>query len=125
MSSLGDRLEKCWENGGVNLRKLMEIASVRFDDLSLDDVRFIESECRELREKFELADKVDCFKTYRLLSIGFNDYCYFRADEQDKVKELAKIEIEKGNFNFKIENVKVSKLVLDGFIKDRNEWENF
>lgn len=123
MSNLGDRLEKCFMNGGVDLRALMEIASVRFENLSLDDVRFIESECRELHQKFEDAEKVDCYKTYRLKSIGFCDYAYFSLDEADLVKQLAKQAIDKGIFNFEIKKLRISKAVLEGHIKDRKEWE--
>ena len=123
MSSLGDRLEKCFMNGGVDLRALMEIASVRFENLSLDDVRFVESECRELRQKFEDAEKVECFKTYRIFSIGFCDTAYFSLDEIDLVKYLANQSIQKGNFNFEVKRLKISKSVLDGHIRDRKAWE--
>lgn len=124
MSSLGDRLEKCFMNGGMDLRALMEITSVRFENLSLDDVRFIESECRELRQKFEDAEKVDCFKTYRLQSIGFCDYAYFSMDEIDLVKELSKKAIDKGLFDIEIKKIKISKSVLEGHIRDRKQWED-
>lgn len=123
MSNLGDRLEKCFINGGIDLKLLMETASVRFENLSLDDVQFVESECRELRQKFDDAEKVDCFKTYRLQSIGFCDYAYFSLDEIDIVKELSKKAIDKGIFDLEVKKIKISKSVLDGHIRDRKAWE--
>ena len=123
MGSLGDRLEKCFMNGDVDLRALMEIASVRFENLSLDDVRFVESECRELRQKFEDAEKVDGYKTNGIFSIGFDSTAYFGLDEIDLIKELANKKIQEGDFRFEVKRLKISKSVLDGHIRDRKAWE--
>ena len=123
MSKFAEKLEGCFEKGEVDLKALMEICSVRFENLSLDDVRFVESECRELRQKFEDAEKVECFKTYRIFSIGFCDTAYFSLDEIDLVKYLANQSIQKGNFNFEVKRLKISKSVLDGHIRDRKAWE--
>lgn len=118
-----DKLNACFENGGIDLKALMEICSVRFENLSLDDVRFIESECRELRQKFEDAEKVECFKTRGIFSIGWGDVAYFSQDESELVKDLSKKQIDKGNFDIEIKKIKISKAVLDGHIRDRKEWE--
>lgn len=75
------KLESCFENGGLDLKKLMEFSSVRFDNLSLDDVRFVESECRELRRKFEDAEEVECFKTRGIQNVGWDHTAYFSMDE--------------------------------------------
>ncbi|OTG81895.1 hypothetical protein B9T31_14960 [Acinetobacter sp. ANC 4558] len=101
----------------------MEICSVRFKNLSLDDVRFIESECRDLRQKFEEAEKVECFKTRGIQSVGWDDLAYFSIEEIDLVKELTKKQIEKGNFSTEIKKIKISKDILIGHIRDRKEWE--
>lgn len=118
-----DKLNACFENGGIDLKALMEICSVRFENLSLDDVRFVESECRELRQKFEDAEKVECFKTRGIFSIGWGDVAYFSLDESELVKDLSKKQIDKGNFDIEIKKIKISKAVLDGHIRDRKEWE--
>lgn len=118
-----DKLNACFQNGGVDLRALMEISSVRFENLSLDDVRFIESECRELRQKFEDAEKVECFKTRGIFSVGWGDVAYFSLDESELVKKLSKSQIDKGNFDIEIKKIKISKAVLEGHIRDRKEWE--
>ncbi|WP_151960868.1 hypothetical protein [Acinetobacter bereziniae] len=123
MSRLGDYLESCFVDGHIDLRKVMERCSVSFDNLSLDDVRFVESECRELRQKFEDAEKVECYKTYGLQSIGFSDTAYFSLDEIDLVKGLVGKQADKGNFEFEVKKLKISKDVLTGHIRDRKEWE--
>lgn len=117
-----DKLNACFENGGIDLKALMEICSVRFENLSLDDVRFVESECRELRQKFEDAEKVECFKTRGIFSVGWGDVAYFSLDESELVKDLSKKQIDKGNFDIEIKKIKISKAVLDGHIRDRKEW---
>lgn len=118
-----DKLEACFQDGGVDLKSLMEIASVRFDNLSIDDVRFVESECRDLRHKFEESEKVDCFKASGIFSVGWSETAYFSIDEIDIVKDLSKKQIDKGNFNIEIKKIKISKAVLDGHIRDRKEYE--
>lgn len=118
-----DKLNACFENGGIDLKALMEICSVRFENLSLDDVRFVESECRELRQKFEDAEKVECFKIRGIFSIGWGDVAYFSLDESELVKDLSKKQIDEGNFDIEIKKIKISKAVLDGHIRDRKEWE--
>lgn len=123
MSKFTEKLEACFEKGGIDLKALMEICSVRFENLSLDDVRFVESECRELRQKFEDAEKVEGYKTNGLFSLGFCDGAYFGLDEIDLVKDLANKQIQKGNFNFEVKKIKISKDVLVGHIRDRKEWE--
>ena len=123
MSRLAQKIEACFEKGGIDLKALMEICSVRFENLSLDDVCFVESECRELRQKFEDAEKVECFKTFRLQNIGFDDTSYFSLDEIDLVKELSKKAIDKGLFDLQIKRNKISKAVLEGHVRDRKEWE--
>lgn len=125
MSSLEKRLMSCFVNGGIDMKRLMEVASVSFDNIGLDDVRFIESEMRELRDKFAQAEKVDCYKTYKLYEIGFNYESYFRIDELDLVKKLSKDLIDKGWFGFKIEKISISKDVLEGHIRDRLNQEKF
>lgn len=101
----------------------MEFSSVRFDNLSLDDVRFVESECRRLRRKFEDAEKVDCFKTRGIQNVGWDRTAYFSMDEAETVKKLSKELIDKGDFDFKVEKIEISKNVLEGHIRDRKEWE--
>ena len=123
MSGFAEKLEACFEKGGIDLKALMEICSVRFENLSLDDVRFVESECRELRQKFEDAEKVEGYKTNGLFSLGFCDGAYFGLDEIDLVKDLANKQIQKGNFNFEVKKIKISKDVLVGHVRDRKEWE--
>lgn len=123
MSRLGDYLESCFVDGHIDLRKVMEHCSVSFDNLSLDDVRFVESECRELRQKFEDAEKVECYKTHGLQSVGFSDTAYFSLDEIDLVKGLVGKKADKGNFEFEVKKLKISKDVLTGHIRDRKEWE--
>lgn len=124
MSKLSDKLEACFEKGGIDLKALMEICSVRFENLSLDDVRFVESECRELRQKFEDAEKVDGYKTNGIFSIGFDSTAYFGLDEIDLIKELANKKIQEGDFRFEVKKVRISKDVLVGHIRDRKEWES-
>ena len=121
--NLGKRLESCFVDGHIDLRLLMEVCSVDFRNLSLDDVRFIEGECGELRQKFEDAEKVECFKTYDIASVGWGRSAYFSLDEIALVKSLANKQIEMGNFNFEIKKIKISKDVLIGHIRDRKEWE--
>lgn len=123
MSNLSDVFEKAFKDGGLDLRMLMERYSLRFHNLSLDDVRYIESECRDLRRRFENSEKVDCYKTTGLFPLGFADIAYFSIEETDLVKQLASGLIEKGNFNFEIKKLSISKDVLTGHIKDRKEWE--
>ena len=123
MNKFSEKLEACFEKGGIDLRALMEICSVRFENLSLDDVRFVESECRELRQKFEDAEKVEGYRTKGLFSLGFSDGVYFGLDEIGLVKDLASKQIQKGNFNFEVKKLKISKEVLVGHIRDRKEWE--
>lgn len=124
MSQLGDYLENCFIDGHIDLRKVMERCSVSFDNLSLDDVGFVESECKELRRKFEDAEKVDCFRTYNLQSIGFGNEAYFSIDEADIVIGLSKKSIDDGFWGFTVEKVRISKDVLNGHIRDRKEWEH-
>lgn len=124
MSKLGDYLENCFINGHIDLKKVMERCSVSFDNLSLDDVGFVESELRELCRKFEDAEKVDCFRTYKLQSIGFGNEAYFTIDEADIVKALSKESIDEGFWGFTVEKVRISKEVLNGHIRDRKEWEH-
>ena len=121
--NLGKRLESCFVDGHIDLRLLMEVCSVDFRNLSLDDVRFIEGECGELRQKFEDAEKVECFKAYDIASVGWGRSAYFSLDEIALVKSLANKQIEMGNFNFEIKKIKISKDVLIGHIRDRKEWE--
>ncbi|WP_139851332.1 hypothetical protein [Acinetobacter pullicarnis] len=121
--NLGKRLESCFVDGYIDLRLLMEVCSVDFRNLSLDDVRFIEGECGELRQKFEDAEKVECFKTDGVFRVGFNERAYFSLGEIDLVKALTSKRIEKGDFSFKIERAKISKEILAGYIRDRKEWE--
>ena len=121
--NLGKRLESCFVDGHIDLRLLMEVCSVDFRNLSLDDVRFIEGECGELRQKFEDAEKVECFKTYDIASVGWGRSAYFSLDEIALVKSLANKQKEMGNFNFEIKKIKISKDVLIGHIRDRKEWE--
>lgn len=123
MSRLGDKLEKCFSNGHIDFKQLLEVSSVYFGNCGLDDVSFIESECRDLRRKFEDAEKVECYKTNGIAIVGWGDIAYFSLDEIDQVKQLANQQIEKGNFNFKIEKIKISRPVLEGHIRDRKEWE--
>lgn len=123
MSNLSYVFEKAFKDGGLDLRMIMERYSVRFHNLSLDDVRYIESECRDLRRRFENAEKVDCYKTTGLFPLGFADIAYFSIEETDLVKQLASGLIEKGNFHFEIKKLSISKDVLTGHIKDRKEWE--
>lgn len=123
MSKLGDKLESFIGEGGIDLRPLIQMMNINFSNLSLDDVRFMESELSDLRRRFADAEKVDCFKTYQLFQCGFFDTAYFSIDEIDLVKKLANERIEKGWFDFKIEKVRLSKDVLAGHIKDRKEWE--
>ena len=123
MVAIGIYLESCFSDGHIDLRKVMERCSVSFDNLSLDDVHFVESECRELRRKFEDSEKVDCYRTYRLQSIGFGDEAYFSVEEFDIVKALSKKSIDEGFFGFTVEKKRISKKVLDGYIRDRKEWE--
>ncbi|WP_228146058.1 hypothetical protein [Acinetobacter sp. ANC 4558] len=123
MSMFAEKIEACITNGSIDLKDLMEICSVRFKNLSLDDVRFIESECRDLRQKFEEAEKVECFKTRGIQSVGWDDLAYFSIEEIDLVKELTKKQIEKGNFSTEIKKIKISKDILIGHIRDRKEWE--
>ncbi|ETR85895.1 hypothetical protein M212_2838 [Acinetobacter baumannii CI79] len=115
--------DKAFKDGGLDLRTLMESFDVRFENLSLDDVRFIESECREVRQKFEDAEKVDCYKTRELFWLGFDDTAYFSVDEIEQVKKLANEMILKGNFGFEIKKIRISQAVLEGHIKDRKQWE--
>lgn len=125
MNSYEQHIMSCidWNGCYVDLRKLMERFSINFDNLSLDDIRYIESECRDLRDKFEEADKVPALRTWRLTSVGFSDQAYYSMDEAEIVKDLAKACVEKGFYGWKVEEVKLSKLVLDGYIADRKEWE--
>nr|WP_312824309.1 hypothetical protein [Acinetobacter oleivorans] len=123
MSRLHTLVDKAFKDGGLDLRILMESFDVRFGNLSLDDVRFIESECREVRQKFEDAEKVDCYKTRELFWLGFDDTAYFSLDEIDLVKKLANEMILKGNFAFEIKKIRISQAVLEGHIKDRKQWE--
>lgn len=123
MSNLSQRLLSCFVNGGIDLKLLMEVSSVSFDNLSLDDVRFIESECSELRQRFEDAEKVDCYKTRGLFPLGFSDTSYFSVEEIDLVKKLTNEQVDKGNFNFEVKKLRISKDVLVGHIRDRKEWE--
>lgn len=123
MSNLKDYLIGCFINGHIDLRKVMERCSVSFDNLSLDDIRFVESECRELRRKFEDAEKVDCFKTYRLQPLGFCDTAYYSLDEHELVKKLACEQVNNENFDFEVEKIRISQDVLNGHIRDRKEWE--
>lgn len=111
-----------WNGCYIDIRKVMEVFSLTFDKLSLDDVRYIESECRELRQKFEDADKVKAFKTFRLTSVGFSDVAYFRMDEAELVKELARVQVDKGYYGWKVEEVNLSQPVLDGYVADREQW---
>lgn len=111
-----------WNGCYIDIRKVMEMFSLTFDNLSLDDVRYIESECRELRQKFEDADKVKAFKTFRLTSVGFSDVAYFRMDEAELVKELARVQVDKGYYGWKVEEVNLSQPVLDGYVADREQW---
>lgn len=120
---LQDYLMSCVKDGHIDLRMVMERCSVNFDNLSLDDVRFVESECRELRQKFEDAEKVEGYRTRGVFSLGFSDGAYFGLDEIGLVKDLASKQIQKGNFNFEVKKVKISKEVLVGHIRDRKEWE--
>lgn len=124
MSKLAQKIEACFEKGGIDLKALMEICSVRFENLSLDDVRFVESECRELRQKFEDAEKVEGYKVNGLFSLGFCDTAYFSLDEIELIKDLANQSIQKGNFNFEVKKLKISKSVLDGHVRDRKYWED-
>jgi hypothetical protein len=112
-----------WDGCYVDLQKLMEKFSLDFSNLSIDDVRYFESECRELRQKFEDADKVEAWRTYRLTSVGFSDIAYFSLDEGDLVKGLAKMLVEKGFYDWTVEKVSISKPVLDGHIRERKDWE--
>lgn len=123
MSNLKDYLMSCFIDGHIDLRKVIERCSVSFDNLSLDDIRFVESECRELRRKFEDSEKVDCYRTYRLQSIGFGYEAYFSIEEIDIVKALSKKSIDEGFWDFTVEKVRISKDVLNGHIRDRKEWE--
>lgn len=123
MSRIHALFDKAFKDGSLDLRTLMESFDVRFENLSLDDVRFIESECREVRQKFEDAEKVDCYKTRELFWLGFDDTSYFSMDEIDLVKKLAGENILKGNFGFEIKKVRISQAVLEGHIKDRKQWE--
>lgn len=125
MSSLEKRLMSCYVGGNVDMKKLMELSGINFDNLGLDDVRYIESEMRDLRSKFDQAEKEDCYKTYKLFEIGFNYVSYFRATEIDLVKKLSNDLIEKGWFDFKVEKVSISKDVLEGHIRDRLNQEKF
>lgn len=124
MSKFAEKLEGCFEKGEVDLKALMEICSVRFENLSLDDVRFVESECRELRQKFEDAEKVEGYKVNGLFSLGFCDTAYFSLDEIELIKDLANQSIQKGNFNLEVKKLKISKSVLDGHVRDRKYWED-
>ena len=124
MSRLSDVVEKAFKDGGLDLRMIMENYSLRFNNLSLDDVRYIESECRDLRQKFENADKVECFRTRKLQDVGWSDEAYFYLDEVEQVKKLSKEQIDKGWFGFTVEKVKISKDVLDGYVRDRKEYED-
>lgn len=119
MSNLEKRLVSCFVDGNIDMKKLMEVSGLNFDNLGIEDVRYIESEMRDLRNKFEQAEKVECYKTYRLFEIGFNYESYFKIDEIELVKKLSSDHIEKGWFDFKVEKVTISKDVLDGHIRDR------
>ncbi|MEI1691303.1 hypothetical protein [Acinetobacter nosocomialis] len=123
MSRMQAIFEKAFKDGGLDLRTLMESFDVRFGNLSLDDVRFVESECREVRQKFEDAEKVDCYKTRELFWLGFDDTAYFSVDEIELVKKLANENILKGHFTFEIKKIRISQAVLEGHIKDRKQWE--
>ncbi|MCZ2976638.1 hypothetical protein NYY73_07725 [Acinetobacter baumannii] len=123
MNRIHTLFDKAFKDGGIDLRTLMESFDVRFENLSLDDVRFIESECREVLQKFEEAEKVDCYKTRELFWLGFDDTAYFSIDEIEQVKKLANEMILKGNFAFEIKKIRISQTVLEGHIKDRKQWE--
>ena len=123
MSKFAEKIEACFVRGGIDLKALMEICNVRFENLSLDDVRFVESECGELRQKFEDAEKVEGYKTRGLSSLGFSDGVYFGLDEIEIIKDLVSKQIQKGNFNFEVKKLKISRDVLVGHIRDRKEWE--
>lgn len=123
MSKLSEMFEKAFKDGGLDLRTLMESFDVRFENLSLDDVRFIKSECREVLQKFEEAEKVDCYKTRNLFYLGFDDTAYFSIDEVDLIKILARDQIKEGNFDFEVKKIRLSEPVLLGHIKDRKQWE--
>lgn len=123
MSRLSDAFEKAFIGGGLDLQMLMERYDVRFENLSLHNVKFIESECRELRDKFEEAEKVECFKTRRLQDVGWSDEAYFSLEEYELVKKLSKSLIDKGFFGFTVEKIKISKIVLEQHISRRKEYE--
>lgn len=122
MSKFGDRLESCFVDGRMDLRLLMENFSINFDNLSLNDLYFIESESREVRQKIENAEKVECYKAYRLQHRFGDTTSYFSLDEVDLVKSLANEAIASGFFDFEIKKIKISKDVLTGHIRDRKEW---
>lgn len=122
MSKLSEMFEKAFKDGGLDLRTLMESFSIRFENLSLDDVRFIRSECRDVIQKFEDAEKVDCYKTSNLFYLGFDETAYFSMDEVDLLKKLASEQIKEGNFDFEVQRVRLSLPVLLGHIKDRKQW---
>lgn len=126
MNQYEKHLISCIDYNGcyLDLRKVMEMFSLDFDNLSIDDVRYIESECRELRVKFDKADKVKAFKVYNVINIGFSDTVYFSLEEEDLVKELTKAEIDKGNYDFKITTVLISESELKGHIKDRIDYNS-
>lgn len=124
MSSLVNRLENCCSAKGVDLQLLLEKVDVNFDNLSMSNIRFIEDKCWEARDKILNSDKVDAYRTVGLAHIGFSDVVYFSADEYEEIKKLSHSKVDRGEFNFTVEKVRITEGSLNGLIRDRDEWKS-